>query len=87
MSRDYAYVPALWRHKATGNEYMICRFALIEATQQLAVVYCRTDIAHPDMWVRPASEFFDGRFELVLSEQPRQPGEELSNLRDPYHEA
>jgi hypothetical protein len=53
-----------WRHKKRGTAYeIITREAIIEATETPAVVYrCLADAT---VWVRPAEEFFDGRFERV----------------------
>jgi hypothetical protein len=55
----------LWRHKKTGGIYQIVTLAKIEATMQNAVVY--RSIEHHGTWVRPVSEFLDGRFERVLT--------------------
>lgn len=49
-----------WIHKKTGHRYEIVTFALIEATLEPSVVY-RSE--KDQVWVRPAHEFFDGRFQ------------------------
>lgn len=56
-----------WRHVKTGHEYVVHDHVLLEATLEPAVVYYRHRSADPfeTMWCRPASEFFDGRFERI----------------------
>lgn len=49
-----------WIHKKTSNRYEIITFALIEATLEPSVVY-RSEKGQ--VWIRPAEEFFDGRFQ------------------------
>lgn len=49
-----------WIHKKTSNRYEIITFALIEATLEPSVVY-RSEKGQ--VWIRPAHEFFDGRFQ------------------------
>jgi len=50
----------IWRHVKTGGLYMVLvRDAIIEADMTEAVVYRGIDLK---TWVRPAVEFFDGRF-------------------------
>ena len=53
-----------YRHKKTGGEYwLLYDDALIEATMTPAVVYVARDGKHRgQVWVRPKTEFFDGRF-------------------------
>lgn len=55
-----------WIHKKTGHRYEIMTFALIEATLEPSVVY-RSEKGQ--VWIRPAHEFFDGRFqqEIILA--------------------
>lgn len=48
-----------WIHKKTGHRYEIMTFALIEATLEPSVVYRSQQ---GQVWIRPAHEFFDGRF-------------------------
>lgn len=54
-----------WRHRKTGGVYVIDHHGLIEATLEPAVVYRPKDGTPGLVWVRPAAEFFDGRFEEV----------------------
>lgn len=49
-----------WIHKKTGHRYEIVTFALIEATLETSVVY---HSEKGQVWIRPAEEFFDGRFQ------------------------
>ena len=57
-----------WVHVKSGTTYVVRMNVLIEATLEPAVVYYQQH-GDPDVtWCRPASEFFDGRFELVSKE-------------------
>ena len=55
-----------WIHKKTSKRYEIITFALIEATLEPSVVY-RSEKGQ--VWIRPAEQFFDGRFqqEIILT--------------------
>ena len=57
----------LYRHLKTGHTYVVvladCR---IEATNAEAVAYRREDNPGGVVWVRPYTEFCDGRFEHVI---------------------
>lgn len=57
----------LVRHLKTGGVYqIIATNARIEATLDEVVVYQKMhDPDHGSVWIRPAEEFFDGRFERV----------------------
>ena len=56
-------IGSCWQHKKTGGIYEVVIRAVIEATMTPAVVYKSLhDLRH---WVRPESEFIDGRFEQV----------------------
>lgn len=56
------------RHLKTGGLYrLISDQATIEATMTPAVVYEGSD---GKLWVRPKSEFFDGRVEPLKSSEP-----------------
>lgn len=61
------------RHKKRGSEYQIVAFAEIQTDTPLTdyakvIVYCdRTGLT----WVRPVSEFEDGRFEPIHSPSPK----------------
>jgi hypothetical protein len=53
--------PHMWTHVKTGKNYVIISFGIIEKTMQPSVIY--SEYTHRDqVWVRPCSEFFDGRF-------------------------
>ena len=58
-----------YRHKKTGHVYIVlladCR---IEATNTEAIAYRRADDRYAVVWVRPYTEFVDGRFEPVTRE-------------------
>jgi hypothetical protein len=53
-----------WLHKKSGNKYFIRGYCIREADLALLVRYSRVGTALE--WVRPASEWFDGRFEIVV---------------------
>ena len=54
-----------WRHKKSGGSYTVQMHVIIEATLEPAVVYYRQFADPRETWCRPASEFFDGRFEAI----------------------
>lgn len=55
----------IWQHIKRGTSYRILHSNItIEATMEKAVVY--QDVNSRKIWVRPESEFFDGRFQLVV---------------------
>lgn len=51
--------PGVWTH-SKGGEYRIIGFGIIEATMEPSVIYESTTSGQ--VWIRPCSEFFDGRF-------------------------
>lgn len=53
----------IYKHVKSGGDYSLLLNARIEATCEHVVVY--RGVEQGDIWVRPASEFFDGRFTLV----------------------
>lgn len=55
--------PGVWVHRK-GGRYRIVDFAVSEMTMQPVVIYESLD--HFLKWVRPCSEFFDGRFKWEL---------------------
>lgn len=50
-----------WKHRK-GGLYTIIGFGLIEADLTPSVIY---GDHNGNIWVRPCSEFFDGRFERI----------------------
>lgn len=54
----------LWRHKKTGGLYRVLAYGVLEWDMRNAVIY-RLDGDVGVIWIRPESEFRDGRFELV----------------------
>lgn len=56
----------LYRHKKTGGVYALQMIVTNEADLAPMVVY--SDYETGTIWVRPAKEFFDGRFERVISD-------------------
>lgn len=51
-----------WEHVKTKQSYTILAFGLIEKTLEPSVVY---QGPNGQVWIRPATEFFDGRFKQV----------------------
>jgi len=56
-----------WRHKKRGTEYTIIGNGLLQSDAPIldehpVVVYRGDD---GTIWVRPPTEFFDGRFEMI----------------------
>ena len=56
----------IWRHRKTDKDYTIVNFALDEATLLPLVVYRSLGPGNSPIWARPATEFFDGRFEQII---------------------
>lgn len=54
----------VYRHKKTGGIYAIVCYANREGDGVELVVYRNVETG--DVWVRPRTEFEDGRFELVV---------------------
>lgn len=58
-----------WLHKKRGTKYIISAQAKMQCSSNLdldymnVIVYVSMDSS--DCWVRPAAEFFDGRFERI----------------------
>lgn len=53
--------PKLYRHIKTGGIYEFIADAEMESNLEDVVVY--QSVEHKTVWVRPSSEFYDGRFE------------------------
>ena len=51
----------LWIHVKTGKHYKILHHGLFENSLKPMVIYQSHDGLGP-VWVRPAEQFFDGRF-------------------------
>lgn len=51
-----------WTHVKSGGRYVVLWPCIIENGLVPAVAYGRFDVDGP-MWIRPVSEFLDGRFE------------------------
>lgn len=49
-------------HKKTGRLYQVSQLAYRESDLEVMVIYHDEDMVH---WVRPVSEFMDGRFVLA----------------------
>ena len=54
---------ALWRHKKTGTIYRILTVGLLEKNLEPHVIYTEECDDECPLWIRPVSEFLDGRFE------------------------
>lgn len=53
---------SVWRHAKTSHLYLVLHAAVNEADLEPVVVYRRAFGGPDTVWVRPASEFLDGRF-------------------------
>ena len=62
---------SLWKHVVSGEVYIIEGIVLDEADLTPMVLYHRVGEEIPHHWVRPAGEFFDGRFVPHFSGGPR----------------
>lgn len=62
-NRETAPYLSNWQHIKTGTVYAVRSHVLIEATLEPAVIYYQCHGNPVVEWCRPASEFFDGRFE------------------------
>lgn len=56
----------LFRHKKTGGVYRLEMLTTNEADLTTRAVY--SDARTGTIWDRPASEFFDGRYERVIAD-------------------
>jgi hypothetical protein len=52
-----------YRHKKTGGIYRIIERGKLEATLEEVVIYTRAS-GGDTVWVRPLSEWLDGRYEV-----------------------
>jgi hypothetical protein len=57
----------LYKHLKTGGIYEILGEGIIEKTMTPAIIYRNVDDDTVN-WIRPHSEFFDGRFEEIVNE-------------------
>jgi len=57
----------IWKHVKTERLYRIVAVGKMEADHTPIIVYRDAAIYDGDVWVRPASEFYDGRFVRVDS--------------------
>lgn len=62
-----------WRHVKRGSEYDLLGIAQVQASTpivepQMVAVY--RSVREGELWVRPADEFTDGRFEPVIEDPP-----------------
>lgn len=53
-----------FKHKKTGNIYRLINSAICEATMDPVIIYM--DAESGLLWTRPATEFYDGRFEVYI---------------------
>lgn len=59
--KEALYKGRIFKHLKSGNLYKFDRLVIIEGTESVGILY--KDLDNPDIfWVRPYSEFFDGRF-------------------------
>ena len=56
----------IWRHRKTGGAYAVIQDnVMIEATMTPGTLYMSLETGQK--WIRPESEFYDGRFERLES--------------------
>lgn len=60
-------VGSVWRHRKTGTKYVVLHVGMIESGLVPCVVY-RLHMEPGVVWVRPVTEFVDGRFENLDGE-------------------
>jgi hypothetical protein len=60
---DQPKIGSRWLHLKRGTSYEVISLCTIEASEEVGVVY-RAEISGAT-WVRPVSEFMDGRFHLI----------------------
>ncbi len=58
---DFPNSERVWTHVKTGGRYLVLLQCIVEATKEPAVAYTSETPDHP-IWIRPVSEFLDGRF-------------------------
>lgn len=58
----YKIVGKNFIHKKSGNLYQVSQLAYRESDLEVVVIYHDVNMVH---WVRPLSEFLDGRFVLA----------------------
>jgi hypothetical protein len=56
---------SIWKHRKTGMSYVVLGHCVIEKTLAGSVIYQHHKNPRGIKWVRPLSEFLDGRFEHV----------------------
>lgn len=56
-----------YRHVKRGTVYRLINIAIREEDLTSVVIYC--DVGTGALWVRPASEFFDGRFAIYTGNE------------------
>lgn len=66
--KDLCPVGSLWKHIKRGHNYVVLGHCIIEKTMTTGVLYQEIDGLEPTLWMRPASEFLDGRFQPVSVE-------------------
>lgn len=54
----------VWLHEKTGGLYIVVTDALLESDATTNMVVYKS-LVSGQCWVRPASEFHDGRFQLL----------------------
>ncbi len=57
---EYPRAGTRWGHLKRGTTYIVRGMCIIEATKDMGVIY--QSEADGTTWVRPLSEFMDGRF-------------------------
>lgn len=72
MSSDEKYKNVMWKHAKTGGLYRIVDFMLREEDLCPLVAYTGYD-KFTQVFVREATQFFDGRFRTMIDEPEAEP--------------
>lgn len=74
---DDPEIGSMWRHKKARGVYVVRGYCLIEASDEIGILYRRCHIKGESWergagitWVRPLAEFMDGRFEPYAASPP-----------------
>lgn len=54
-------------HLKTGGVYEVIGCGLNESDHEVQVIYSKDPRSNEPWWIRPAAQFMDGRFQLVVA--------------------
>ncbi len=73
-----AFPSSIWTHNKSGRLYVVVGECQIELIDEPGVLYRRVNEPEGKLWMRPRSEFLDGRFTAITEgniDRPRYPAE------------